>query len=32
MDLGAELLGLTPIQNAAFNRHIVSPIAARGTR
>jgi Flp pilus assembly protein CpaB len=32
MDLGAELLGLTPIQNTAFNRNIVSPIAAKGTQ
>jgi Flp pilus assembly protein CpaB len=32
MDLGAELLGLTPIQNAAYNRSIVSPIAAKGTQ
>ena len=31
-DLGAELLGLTPIQNAAYNRNIVSPIAAKGTQ
>jgi Flp pilus assembly protein CpaB len=32
MTLAAELLGLTPIQNAAFNRSIVSPIAAKGTQ
>ncbi len=32
MDLGAELLGLTPVQNDAFNRRIVSPIAAKGTQ
>ena len=32
MDLGAELLGLTPVQNAAFNRSIVSPIASKGSQ
>jgi pilus assembly protein CpaB len=32
MDLGAELLGLTPIQNAALNQKIVSPIAAKGSQ
>jgi Flp pilus assembly protein CpaB len=32
MNLGAELLGMTPIQNAAFNRRIVSPIAAKGSQ
>jgi pilus assembly protein CpaB len=32
MDLGAELLGLTPVQTASFNRKIVSVIAAKGTQ
>lgn len=32
MDLGAELLGLTPIQNAALNQGIVSRIAARASQ
>lgn len=32
MDLGAELLGLTPVQNASFNHRIVSAIAAKGTQ
>lgn len=32
MSLGAELLGLTPIQDAGFNRRIVSPIAAKGSQ
>ncbi len=32
MDLGAELLGLTPIQNASLNQKIVSPIAAKGSQ
>ena len=32
MDLSAELLGLTPVQNAAFNQKIVSPIAAKGSQ